>query len=91
MIAGFTAGERDYIRRELDIFFSTLPSVAGAFTSRPGAGTPMRASRCVARYPTGWISRRKPMDCIAAVASHAGLADGFCSCAARTIASSAAT
>ena len=28
MIAGFTAGERDYIRRELDIFFSTLPSVA---------------------------------------------------------------
>ena len=31
MIAGFTAGERDYIRRELDIFFSTLPSVAEGF------------------------------------------------------------
>ena len=28
MIAGFTAGERDHIRRELDIVFSTLPSVA---------------------------------------------------------------
>lgn len=24
----FMLGERDYIRRELDIFFSTLPSVA---------------------------------------------------------------
>ena len=47
MIAGFTAGERDYIRRELDIFFSTLPSVAGGFhlkTWRGGAdaGKPMR-------------------------------------------------
>jgi hypothetical protein len=35
MIAGFTTGERDYIRREirreLDIFFSTLPSVAEGF------------------------------------------------------------
>jgi hypothetical protein len=31
MIAGFTAGERDYIRRELDMFFSTLPSVAEGF------------------------------------------------------------
>ena len=26
MIAGFTAKERDYIRSELDLFFSTLPS-----------------------------------------------------------------
>jgi hypothetical protein len=31
MIAGFTSGERDYIRRELDVFFSTLPSVAEGF------------------------------------------------------------
>jgi hypothetical protein len=31
MIAGLTSGERDYIRRELDIFFSTLPSVAEGF------------------------------------------------------------
>jgi hypothetical protein len=30
-IAGFTPGERDYIRRELDMFFSTLPSVAEGF------------------------------------------------------------
>jgi hypothetical protein len=31
MIAGFTAGERDYLRRELDVFFSTVPSVAEGF------------------------------------------------------------
>jgi hypothetical protein len=29
--AGFTPGERDYIRRELDMFFSTLPTVAEGF------------------------------------------------------------
>jgi hypothetical protein len=27
-VAGFTPGERDYIRRELDMYFSTLPTVA---------------------------------------------------------------
>src|ERR1700760_1696895 len=31
MIAGFTTAERDYIRRELDQFFSTLPTVADGF------------------------------------------------------------
>jgi hypothetical protein len=45
MIAGFTAGERDYIRRELDMFFSTLPTVAEGFQlktwrSGPDAGKP---------------------------------------------------
>jgi hypothetical protein len=45
MIAGFTTGERDYIRRELDMFFSTLPSVAEGFhlktwRSGPDAGKP---------------------------------------------------
>jgi hypothetical protein len=29
--ATFTAGERDYIRRELDVFFSTLPTVTEGF------------------------------------------------------------
>ena len=29
--AGFTPGERDYIRRELDMFFSTYPTVAEGF------------------------------------------------------------
>ena len=44
-IAGFTPGEREYIRRELDKFFSTLPSVAEGFQLRtwrggPNAGAP---------------------------------------------------
>jgi 2-hydroxychromene-2-carboxylate isomerase len=45
MIAGFTAGERDYIRRELDVFFSTYPTVAEGFQLKtwragPNAGKP---------------------------------------------------
>jgi hypothetical protein len=45
MISGFTATERDYIRREPDVFFSTLPSVAEGFQlktwrSGPEAGKP---------------------------------------------------
>jgi len=40
MIAGFTAGERDYIRRELDMFFSTLPSVAEGFQLKTWRGGP---------------------------------------------------
>jgi hypothetical protein len=45
MIVGFTTSERDYIRRELDRFFTTLPSVAEGFQLKtwrggPEAGTP---------------------------------------------------
>jgi 2-hydroxychromene-2-carboxylate isomerase len=44
-IPGFTQRERDYIRRELDMFFSTLPTVAEGFQlktwrSGPEAGKP---------------------------------------------------
>ncbi len=44
-VAVFTSGERDYIRRELDMFFSSYPTVAEGFqlkTWRGGAeaGTP---------------------------------------------------
>jgi hypothetical protein len=31
LIAGFTSAEREYIRRELDQFFSKLPTVAEGF------------------------------------------------------------
>jgi hypothetical protein len=34
----FTPGEREYIRRELDQFFSTLPSVADGFQLRTWRG-----------------------------------------------------
>ena len=36
--ADFTPGEREYIRRELDRFFSTLPSVADGFQLRTWRG-----------------------------------------------------
>jgi len=36
--AAFTPGERDYIRHELDRFFSTLPSVADGFQLRTWRG-----------------------------------------------------
>ena len=37
---GFTPGERDYIRRELDMFFSTLPTVAEGFQLKTWRGGP---------------------------------------------------
>ena len=45
MTAGFTTAERDYIRRSLDMFFSTYPSVADGFQikiwrSGPNVGKP---------------------------------------------------
>ena len=36
--APFTPAERDYIRRELDMFFSTLPSVAEGFQLKTWRG-----------------------------------------------------
>ena len=39
-LAGFTPGERDYIRRELDMFFSTLPTVAEGFQLKTWRGGP---------------------------------------------------
>jgi hypothetical protein len=38
MIAGFTSRERDYIRRELDQFFSTLPKAADGFQLKTWRG-----------------------------------------------------
>jgi hypothetical protein len=40
MIAGFTFRERDYIRGELDQFFSTLPTVANGFHLKTWRGGP---------------------------------------------------
>lgn len=40
LIAGFTSGEREYIRRELDQFFSTLPTVAEGFLLKTWRGGP---------------------------------------------------
>ena len=40
--ADFTSGEREYIRREVDQFFSTLPSVAEGFQLRTWRGGPQK-------------------------------------------------
>jgi hypothetical protein len=40
-VTGFTPGERDYIRRELDMFFSTLPTVAEGFQLKTWRGGPV--------------------------------------------------
>jgi hypothetical protein len=39
-ISMFSAGERNYIRRELDMFFSTLPTVAEGFPLKTWRGGP---------------------------------------------------
>jgi hypothetical protein len=39
-VTGFSAGERDYILRELDMFFSTLPIVAEGFQLKIWRGGP---------------------------------------------------
>ena len=39
-ITGFSPGERDYIRRILDMFFSTLPTVAEGFQLKTWRGGP---------------------------------------------------
>jgi hypothetical protein len=44
-VAGFTPGERDYIRRELDMYFSTLPTVAEGFQLKGWRGGPQVARR----------------------------------------------
>src|ERR1700746_1555409 len=38
LIAGFTSAEREYIRRELDQFFNTLPTVAEGFQLKTWRG-----------------------------------------------------
>ena len=57
MIAGFTAAERDYIRSELDMFFSTLPSVAEGFQLRTWRGGPQAGKPKVPQAAQGLLDR----------------------------------
>jgi hypothetical protein len=57
MIAGFTTGERNYIRRELDIFFSTLPSVAEGFQLKTWRGGPDASKPKLSPIAKGLIAR----------------------------------
>jgi hypothetical protein len=42
--AGFSPAERDYVRRELDVFFSTLPTAAEGFQLRIWRGGPRKGA-----------------------------------------------
>ena len=55
--AGFTAGERDYIRRELDMVFSTLPTVAEGFQLRTWRGGPQAGQPKIPPVAKGLIER----------------------------------
>ena len=57
MIAGFTAAERDYIRSELDMFFSTLPSVAEGFQINTWRGGPNAGKPKIPRAAQGLLDR----------------------------------
>jgi hypothetical protein len=54
---GFTPGERDYIRRELDMFFSTLPTVAEGFQLKTWRGGPKAGKPKLPPVATGLLER----------------------------------
>jgi hypothetical protein len=56
-VAGFTAGERDYIRRELDMFFSTLPTVAEGFQLKTLRGGPEAGKPKLSPIAKGLLER----------------------------------
>ena len=55
--APFTPAERDYIRRELDMFFSTLPSVAEGFYLKTWRGGPQAGQPKVPQAAAGLVER----------------------------------
>jgi hypothetical protein len=55
--AGFTPGERDYIRRELDMFFSTLPTVAEGFQLKTWRGGPHAGKPKLSPVAQGLLER----------------------------------
>ena len=55
--AGFTPGERAYIRNELDMFFSTLPSVAEGFHLKTWRGGPDAGKPKLSPVAKGLVAR----------------------------------
>ena len=55
--APFTPAERDYIRRELDLFFSTLPSVAEGFYLKTWRGGPQAGQPKGPQAAVGLVER----------------------------------
>jgi hypothetical protein len=56
-LAGLTPRERDYIRRELDMFFSTLPTVAEGFQLKTWRGGPNAGKPKVSPTAGGLVER----------------------------------
>ena len=56
-VTGFTPRERDYIRRELDMFFSTLPTVADGFRLKLWRGGPEAGKPKVPPVARGLLDR----------------------------------
>ena len=54
---GFTPTKRAYIRGELDIFFSTLPSVAEGFQLKTWRGGPDRGKPKISHVAEGLLDR----------------------------------
>jgi hypothetical protein len=54
---GFTPGEREYIRRELDMFFSTYPKVAEGFLVKIWRGGPNAGKPKLSPIAKGLIDR----------------------------------
>jgi len=57
MIAGFTSAEREYIRSELDMYFSTLPSVAEGFQIKTWRGGPQAGKPKIPQAAQGLLDR----------------------------------
>ncbi|MGD0109029.1 MAG: hypothetical protein ABSC06_34100 [Rhodopila sp.] len=55
--AGFAAAERDYIRRELDMVFSTLPTVGEGFQLRTWRGGPQAGQPKIPPVAKGLMER----------------------------------
>ena len=56
-VGGFTPRERDYIRRELDMFFSTYPRVADGFQLKTWRGGPQAGQAKVPPTAKGLVDR----------------------------------
>lgn len=57
MIAEFTSAERDYIRRELGMFFSTLPTVADGFLIKTWRGGAQAGQPKLPLHARGLVER----------------------------------
>ena len=56
-VTGFTPPERDYIRRSLDMFFSTLPTVAEGFQLKTWRGGPEAGKPKLSPVTRGLLER----------------------------------